>query len=348
MREWAQALDEARRAAESLRDDAQEQQRILDRTPEAGPEQPEPDAPPGTLPAMSSEGLAQNARRRAAEREIEELRDRLDRLVGDHENRGKEIGQSIRGTLDDGLNDGWRDRLKAWIANHAEILSEIAKWAGRIAAVVGIIALFFTPFGWVALAAALIAVAASGALAMTGDGSWLDFGLNVVGALSLGLGAFMTRGVMAAFRGGRGLLATQASTATRGALLNAVDGPAVSVLGRLPLVGGVVRGGQAVTRTVIAPAAARMRYLSVRFAPLAAPRGLHVLAYSGRKFAAIRQEALRWVDEGGEVAEYGRRILRTGVISGTNLVPFVTIPGAIATGTSTGRDVRDNHPLSER
>jgi uncharacterized protein YukE len=347
VKEWAQALDDARRAAAALRDDAQEQQRILDRTPEAGPEEPGPDAPPGTLPAMTPEGLAQNARRRAAEREIEDLRGALGRLVDHHEERGKEIGQRIRGALDDGLNDRWQDRLKAWIANHADVLSEIAKWAGRIAAVVGIIALFCTPFGWVALAAALVAVVASGALAMTGDGSWLDVGLNVVGALSLGLGAFMTRGVIAAFRGGRGLLATQAGSATRASLLNAVDGPVGGMLGRIPLVGGVVRGTQAATRTVLAPAAARLRYLSIRFAPLEAPRKLHVLAYSGRKFAAIRLEALRWVDEGGEVAAYGEQILRTGVISGTNFVPYVTIPGAVATGTSSARDLLDNNPWFE-
>lgn len=96
-KEWAQALEEARRAAASLRDDAQEQQRILDRTPEAGPEAPGPDAPPGTLPVMTPEGLAQNARRAAAERGIEDLRDALGRLVDSHEERGSEVGQRRRG-----------------------------------------------------------------------------------------------------------------------------------------------------------------------------------------------------------------------------------------------------------
>jgi len=79
--EWGEALDEARAAAAALRDEAQEQQRIVDANPEAGPEAPAPDAPPGTLPEMSPGGLAQNSRRDAALREIEDLRDRLARLL---------------------------------------------------------------------------------------------------------------------------------------------------------------------------------------------------------------------------------------------------------------------------
>ncbi len=341
--EWGESLDEARAAVAALRDDAQEQQRIVDANPEAGPEAPAPDAPPGTLPEMSPGGLAQNSRRDAALREIEDLRGRLARLLEGHEEKGSGIGQRIRGALDDDLNDRWQDRLKAWVARHADTLKSIATWAGRIAAVVGLIALFISPLGWIAFAAALVAVLASGALAMSGDGSWLDFGLNVVGAASFGLGAFMTRGVVAAWRGGRGLLATQASTSTRSAILNAGDGPIASLLGRLPVLGAPLRGTAAAVRSVRAPVAGGLRYLAVRFAPLQAPTLSQVLAYNGRKMAAIRNEATEWLGRGGpDLAEAAGRILQHGRVSGTRYLPVPSLTGMSATGTAVGRDLWSN------
>lgn len=325
--EWGEALDEARAAAAALRDDAQEQQRIVDANPEAGPEAPAPDAPPGTLPEMSPAGLAQNSRRDAALREIEDLRGRLARLLEGHEEKGSGIGQRIRGALDDDLNDRWQDRLKAWVAKHADTLKSIATWAGRIAAVVGLIALFISPLGWIAFAAAIVAVLASGALAMSGDGSWVDFGLNVLGAATFGLGAFMTRGVSAAFRGGRGLLAARASASTRSAILNAGDGPVTSLLGRLPVVGSAVRGTAAAARSARASAAGAYRYLAVRYAPLQAPTAAQTVAYNGRRVAAIRNEALVWVRGTDDLAALGQRVLHDGLISGTRYLPFVSVPG---------------------
>ncbi len=226
------------------------------------------------------------------------------------------------------------------MARHADTLRTIATWAGRIAAVVGLIALFISPLGWIAFAAALVAMLASGALAMSGDGSWVDFGLNVVGAASFGLGAFLTRGAVAAWRGGRGLLATQASTSTRVAILNAGDGPIVSLLGRLPVLVAPLRGTAAAARSVRAPAAGGLRYLGVRFAPLQAPTLSQVLAYNGRKMAAIRNEATEWLVRGApDVAGVGARILRHGLVSGTRYVPLVSVPGLLATGTSVLRDL---------
>lgn len=152
VQDWAQAIDDARREAELLREEAQRQQRIIEANPPAAPEAAEPGQPP----TMTAAGIEQNERRLAAERRIDNLRDDLGRLLDRHEGAGLQTGQQIRAALDDGLNDRWQDRLKAWVARHADVLKTIATWAGRIAALVAVIALFLTPLGWVAFAAALL------------------------------------------------------------------------------------------------------------------------------------------------------------------------------------------------
>jgi len=275
----------------------------------------------------------QNARRQAALDEIDDLRGQLQDLISGHGEDGERTGELIRGALNDGLNDGWRDRLKAWIADQVELLREIAKWAGRIAAVIGLIALFISPLGWVAFAAAVVAVVASGLLASSGDGTWFEFGLNAVGALTFGLGAFLTRGATAAFRGGRALLATRASVSARAAILNAADGPLLSLASRIPVLGGAVRGVQSTIRAV-APIVGAFQYVTTRFAPLATPSVGQFFAFNGRRLAAIRNEARVWVDGAEDMAAFGNTILRTGWFSGTRFVPSVSIPGVVANGYS--------------
>jgi len=332
--QWAEAIEQTRRAAGRLRDQAQTQQVILERNPEVGPEPLDPGAPVGAVPTVSGAGEMQNARRQAALDEIEDLRGQLEVLISGHGEDGERTGELIRGALNDGLNDGWRDRLKAWIADQVDMLREIAKWAGRIAAVIGLIALFISPLGWVAFAAAVVAVVASGLLAASGDGTWFEFGLNVVGALTFGLGAFLTRGATAAFRGGRALLATRASVSARAAILNAADGPLVSLASRIPVLGGAVRGVQSTSRAVRAPIAGAFQYVTTRFAPLATPSVGQFFAFNGRRLAAIRNEALVWVDGADDIAAFGNTILRTGWFSGTRFVPYVSIPGVAANGYS--------------
>lgn len=308
---WADMIEDARRQAELLRVAAQEQQLILDTSAEAEP-QPDPLNP--TLPPQLSEvGRQVNDRRGRAQEEIERLRGDLERLVDEHNSNGREFGRLIRAAQDDDLNDGFWDRVRAWIANHAPLLREIATWAGRIAAVVGLIALFITPLGWVAAAAAAIAVLASGVLLISGDGSWGSFLLNVVGLASFGIGAIATRGVVTAFRAGRAARAAPAVAAARSAVLNAADSAVVAGLSRLPLVGNALgavgRSVQAIVRT---PAAVRAGLAVERAAvnaPLAATTFAQRVLYGGRLPAAARSEALAWVDDAALGLDEGLRVL---------------------------------------
>lgn len=173
---------------------------------------------------------------------------------------------------------------------------------------------------------------------MSGDGSWLDFGLNVIGAATFGIGAFLTRGMGAAFRAGRGLLATRAAASSRAAVLNAPDGLAVSLLGRVPLVGSGLRGLATVSRAVRAPLTGSYRYLATRFAPLPSPSLPQTIAYGGRRTAAIRLEALTWARGADDVAALGRSILSSGWVSGTRYVPLVAVPGSGSVVVAGARD----------
>ncbi|WP_130796385.1 hypothetical protein [Streptomyces otsuchiensis] len=102
---------------------------------------------------------------------------------------------------DKAYKDSFWDKIKGAVG-------EISKWAGRIAAVAGVLSLFL---GWVpflgqalvaiTLIATVVSLAANTALAVSGDGSWIDVALDVVGLATFGVGAAALRSGRAAAHG---------------------------------------------------------------------------------------------------------------------------------------------------
>lgn len=89
--------------------------------------------------------------------------------------------------------DSFWDKIKGAVG-------EISRFAGRVAALAGIASLLL---GWVpvlgqilvvvTLVATAVSLAANLALAISGDGSWIDVGLDVIGLATFGVGGAMLR-----------------------------------------------------------------------------------------------------------------------------------------------------------
>ncbi len=119
---------------------------------------------------------------------VQPYRVSLQRLTEHRDQRATHYAQQINGACDDIIKDSWWERFSDDVGDvfSNRWISDIFNALGIIVSVIGIIALFCTPAGWIITACTVIgiALAAKDVLAAaTGNGSWFDVGLDVVGFL---------------------------------------------------------------------------------------------------------------------------------------------------------------------
>jgi hypothetical protein len=120
---------------------------------------------------------------------------------------GDEAATAIARAIDgDGVNDSWWERYVAgpvqdWVQANAEWLTIAKTILGAITAIVGLLSLVFPVLAPIALALAVVTAVLSFALAFSGEGSWLEFGLDLIGVLTFGVGAVAAKGVGLALKG---------------------------------------------------------------------------------------------------------------------------------------------------
>lgn len=119
---------------------------------------------------------------------------------------GNDAADAIARTIgDDGVNDSPWDRVsglvKDWISANAHWLSVVKDILGAVTAIVGILSLFFPVLAPIALGLAAATAVLSFSLAFAGEGSWLDFGLDMLGVVTFGVGAIAAKGVSFALKG---------------------------------------------------------------------------------------------------------------------------------------------------
>jgi hypothetical protein len=142
-----------------------------------------------------------------ANADLAAARQMLDRATSYRDQKGSDTRNKIESAINDGLRDSWWDShvlsawdaFSNWVTQHAEIIKKIADIAGLIASICGILSLLV---GWIpivgqALAVVLDTIATLATivslichlmLAITGNGSWLDVGLDVLALVTFGIG----------------------------------------------------------------------------------------------------------------------------------------------------------------
>jgi hypothetical protein len=131
----------------------------------------------------------------------------LDAATTYRDQKGNDTRNKIEDAIHDGVHDSWWERhvlsawdsFSNWVTEHADIIRKIASIASLIATICGILSLLV---GWIpiigqALAVVLETIATLATavslichlmLALTGNGSWLEVGLDALALVTLGMG----------------------------------------------------------------------------------------------------------------------------------------------------------------
>ncbi|HWK91327.1 MAG TPA: hypothetical protein VNR17_03595 [Luteimicrobium sp.] len=218
----------------------------------------------------------------------------------------------------DGIHDGWWDNVRSVVNAITDIASKIATVAGVLALALAWVPGLGEALGAVALIAGLVAMAGHGLQLLNGEGSWLDFGLDVLGVATFGLGRIagatlkmgaegaqavsrvradqlvralgQTRGVRGAVRGllnGRGLAGTGIRAAERGV---------TAFAGRPGLLGSIGRGLNPVT--IVKDTAGELKGFGKTLDFLRSPRATWNAAF--RDVSGFKGHALAWFGAGDE------------------------------------------------
>jgi hypothetical protein len=150
---------------------------------------------------------------------LSQARQRLANAVQYRDTAGQRAASQIRAvTNHDGLKDSWWDKVKGWtsghwdsfikwVHEHADVIGKIADIAGWIATALSVIAIaisfipvldFLTPvlLGAAALVT-VVSLVCHVMLALSGDGSWVDVGFDVIGLVTFGYGRIAAKGAEA-------------------------------------------------------------------------------------------------------------------------------------------------------
>ncbi|EFQ83109.1 hypothetical protein HMPREF0063_12318 [Aeromicrobium marinum DSM 15272] len=226
---WWDPVKTARTATWNALQDAEAAQAVIDANPEPGP--PLPGAPAPTDDQETAEQI-RAGKHSGAVTDLSAARTAFSTAMDAYEDKAGRVARAIRDACDDDFKDSRWDTFKNWVDANADWLKKIADIISIIVTVVAVIALFCTPAGWIIALVAGLALLGLGirfALAASGNGSWTDFALDLVGILTLGTGKIATslaklgRGMtlkrVAPVAGN--LARTKAVTAARSAFANA-------------------------------------------------------------------------------------------------------------------------------
>lgn len=169
-----------------------------------------------------------NAARDEAEQRLEQARRRLGEALDELDSAAERVAGRIHDASQYG-NDGLWDNVGGWVRDHAALLEDIAKWAGRIAlalAAITLVVLLFVAapaallmgaLFWAAFAAGAVQLGAHVAMMTSGvDGvTWLDIGMDIVGLATAGAGQWIAKGLSRAVPLLRGGIAQSADDAAR-------------------------------------------------------------------------------------------------------------------------------------
>jgi hypothetical protein len=133
---------------------------------------------------------------RQALAELEDAQALLNRAVNYRDTQGEYWSAQVTNACNDALKDSWWEGFTDWISDHAGLIADVCTALEVVATGLAVLALIFTGVGWIVLLGlAVTALALTGRtmLALTGKGSWLDVGIDLLALIGFGAGNFATR-----------------------------------------------------------------------------------------------------------------------------------------------------------
>ena len=163
-----------------------------------------PQPPPASAPAAAGQQYTTDKQQyqqtqSSAQAALSDAQVLLGKATTHRDTAGATAAQKISGASHDSLADSWWDQFKQEIAAIADNLKTIATIIGYIATACAIIAVILTAgaalvFLLIAGGLLLTELGIHTILAATGNGSWVDVGLDIFALATLGFGAFLDAG----------------------------------------------------------------------------------------------------------------------------------------------------------
>ncbi|QWB23808.1 MULTISPECIES: putative T7SS-secreted protein [Streptomyces] len=129
----------------------------------------------------------------------------LNQVISDRNSRAQHYAENIDKDISDIIKDSKWEDFKDWVHEHAEAIKTVVDILSWAATIIGVIALLFTPVGWLATAIMLTTIGLTALvgvghtlLALSGDGSWADVAMDVFALATLGFGSIALKGVKSA------------------------------------------------------------------------------------------------------------------------------------------------------
>jgi hypothetical protein len=127
----------------------------------------------------------------SAQQQLQNALAMLQQAVNQRDTDASNCASLINNASNDSLKDSWWDRFSNWVSDHADLLKKIASILQDIVAVLAIICLLIPGVDLLILAAMAVTamlLVIHTMLAATGNGNWIDVGLDIVGLVTLGMG----------------------------------------------------------------------------------------------------------------------------------------------------------------
>lgn len=129
----------------------------------------------------------------------------LNEIVSERDTRAQYYADNIGDDILDIIRDSTWENFKDGVHKHADTIKSVIEVLSWAATAIGIIALLFTPVGWLATLITVTAISLTALvgvghtlLALSGDGSWTDVAMDVFALATLGFGSVAMKGVKAA------------------------------------------------------------------------------------------------------------------------------------------------------
>lgn len=207
---FANELEQAQQQAASAiaaHDDAQRRHTYAQRNLTEARQATQQTVDPNELAEATDAARRYSSMSTSAATDLSQAQAAYDAAVQRVQQAGDTAASTISQTVSsDSLNDSWWDNVLDWVNENAEWIKAVKDVLTLVTVIVGALSIFFPVLAPIALGLAILSAGLSFLLASSGDGSWLDFALDVVGVLSFGLGGAALGGIKlgtSALRGGR-------------------------------------------------------------------------------------------------------------------------------------------------